>query len=213
MKMHQIILAGTILLSIISGSECRHGSNPVDADSISDNSNGLVPFKVGNKWIFRFYAYDTLGNVETTFSDSFVVMRDTVIGKERWYKIPGFKPMDIDYLDWYTNRSDGIWVRRKYYDSSITYLTFKFPTVKDDYWGNQIQDSTRVLSTSEVVSTPSGTYTCIRYEDHYEFSQLGDVQYYFAPHKGWVQLDLFTQTSSGRLYVIDRRVLINVTLQ
>jgi len=185
----------------------------VPPDSINDNSEGLVPFKVGNKWIIRFYAYDTSGNVIATFLDSFAVRRDTIIGKERWYRLIGLKPADLDTRDWYTNRSDGIWVRRRYYDSSITYLAFKFPTTTGDTWGNQIHDSTRVLSTSQVVSTPSGTDTCIVYEDHYQFSQQGDVHYYFAPKKAWVMMELYTQTNSGRLYVVTRRVLIDAILR
>lgn len=207
-----VICISAMLLNSVA---CKKNSDLiiVPPDSISDNSNGLVPFKVGNKWIFRFYAYDTLGNVETTFLDSFSVRRDTVIGKERWYKIPGFKPADLDTYDWYTNRSDGIWVQRKYYDSSITYLTFKFPTVTGESWGNLIHDSTRTISTDEVVQTPSGVDTCFKYEDHYQFSQLGDVHYYIAPYKGWVQLELFTQSNSGRLYVVNRFVLIKTVLR
>jgi len=184
----------------------------VPPDSISDNSEGLVPFKVGNKWIIRFYAYDTSGNVIATFLDSFAVRRDTIIGKERWYRLIGLKPADLDTRDWYTNRSDGIWVRRRYYDSSITYLTFKFPTVKGDFWGNQIHDSTRTLSTNEVVETPSGIDTCIHYEDHYQFSQLGDFHYYFAPYKGSVVTETFTRTNSGRLYVVEKSELVRAIL-
>jgi len=206
-----LVLAAALTLS----PSCHKDSNPVvvPPDSISDNSEGLVPFKVGNKWIIRFYAYDTSGNVIATFLDSFAVRRDTIIGKERWYRLIGLKPADLDTRDWYTNRSDGIWVRRRYYDSSITYLTFKFPTVKGDFWGNQIHDSTRTLSTNEVVETPSGIDTCIHYEDHYQFSQLGDFHYYFAPNKGWVMFEIFTQTNSGRLYVVNRSVLIRAILQ
>ena len=149
------VLTGMLILILwLGGLECRNDANlVVSPDSIRDNSVGLVPFKVGNKWIFQFYYYDTSGAVITTFLDSFAIVKDTVIGKERWYKIPGFKPADIDHLDWYTNRPDGIWVRRRYYDSSITYLTFKFPTIAGDAWGNSILDSTKTLSTNDVVET------------------------------------------------------------
>ncbi|MBI1807552.1 MAG: hypothetical protein HYR76_10930 [Ignavibacteria bacterium] len=207
-------LAFWLIGGLIFAGNCSRESNPVgNIDCIRDNSDGLTPFKVGNKWIIRFYYYDTSGSVITTFLDSFVVRRDTIIGKERWYKIPGLKPADLDTRDWYTNRSDGIWVRRRYYDSSITYLTFKFPTMEGDSWGNQIHDSTRTVSTNEVIETPSGIDTCIHYEDHYQFSQLGDFHYFIAPHKGWVVFEEFTQTNSGRLYVVARDVLVKAILK
>ena len=183
----------------------------MNTDCINENSDDLTPFKVGNKWIFRFYSYDTTGAVVTTFLDSFSVKRNTVIGKEKWYKIPGFKPADVDILDWYTNRSNGIWVLRRVIspktDTAIAYLAFKYPTTKDESWGSPFGDSTRTISVNEIVTTPSGTDTCIKYEDHYEFYQLGDLNYYFAPHKGWVMLELFTQINSGCLYVVNRFVL------
>lgn len=218
---HLRLIAGMFLSALAVSLSCHKDSNPVNngQDSISDNSTGLVPFKVGNKWIFRFYYYDTSGSIITTFVDSFAVKRDTVIGEERWYSIRGFKPADVDYLDWYTNRSDGIWVLRKVtrsnppIDTAFAYLMFKYPTVQGEYWGSPLGDSTRVLSMNEIIETPSGIDTCIKYEDHFEFSQLGDMQYYFAQRKGWVVFEEFTQTNSGRLYVVARDVLIKAILK
>ncbi|MBI3194444.1 MAG: hypothetical protein HYZ34_08280 [Ignavibacteriae bacterium] len=144
--------------------------------------------------------------------------KDTIIGTEKWYKIINFKGADVDDFDWYTNRSDGIWVLRKVIrsnprvDTAFSYLTFKYPTIEGEYWGSPLLDSTRVLSTNEIVKTPSGIDTCILYEDHYEFSHLGDFHYYFAPGKGWVIFEIFTRTSSGRFYVVNRLVLIRTIL-
>src|SRR5437899_3210594 len=101
-------LAIWFIIGAILIGDCKRESNPINnTDCVYENSAGLTQFKVGNKWIFRFYYYDTSGVVITTFLDSFTVTRDTVIRKERWYKIPGFKPADLDTYDWYTNRSDG----------------------------------------------------------------------------------------------------------
>lgn len=213
----------TILLAGLAGtSSCHKDSNLVNngQDNISDNSEGLVPFKIGNKWYYNYYYYDTTGTPWPGFHyDSAVVTRDTIIGRERWYKIRNFKGPDVDYLDWYTNKSDGIWVLRKvtrtnpHIDTAVGYLTFKYPTVHGEFWGSPLGDSTRVLSVNQIVETPTGTDTCIHYEDHYEFHQLGDFHYFFAPRKGWVMLELFTQTNSGRLYVVNRLILVKTILQ
>lgn len=220
MKWQYIFFTMMILLSGLSGSECRRDCNPVivPPDSISDNSTGLVPFKIGNKWYYNYYYYDTSGTQEPGFHyDSVVVTRDTIINKERWYKIRNFKGPDVDYLDWYTNRSDGIGVLRRvinqYQDTAYAYLTFKYPTMRSEFWGSPLGDSTRVLSMNEVVETPSGIDTCIVYEDHYEFYSLGDFHYYFAPNKGWVMLELFSRTDSGRLFVINRLLLVKAVLR
>jgi len=215
------IVCGILFVATLTLSpSCHKDSNPVvvPPDSISDNSEGLVPFKIGNKWYYNYYYYDTSGTQLPGFHyDSAVVTRDTVISKERWYKIRNFKPADVDDWDWYTNRSDGIWVLRRVInprqDTAYAYLTFKYPTVQGEYWGSPLGDSTRVHSTNEVVETPSGIDTCIKYEDHYEFSNLGDLHYYFAPNKGWVMLELFSRTDSGRLYVVNRLILVQVILR
>ena len=148
-----------------------------------------------------------------------MVSRDTVIGKERWYKIINFKPPDVDDYDWYTNRSDGIWVLRKVIrinppiDTAFEYVTFKYPTMGGEFWGSPLIDSTRAISTNEIIDTPLGIDTCIHYEDHFEFSDLGGFHYYFAPNKGCVMLDLYSQTNSGRLYVACRHVLVKLVLK
>jgi hypothetical protein len=219
MRMRSAILTVFIFTVLIIGGSCQYFPEKiVEPDSISNNSTGLVPFKIGNKWYYNYYYYDTTGAQMQGFHyDSAVVSRDTIIGKERWYKIVNFKPPNVDYLDWYTNRSDGICVLRRvinhFEDTAYAYLTFKYPGQVGEFWGSILRDSTRILSLNDLITTPLGVDTCIHYEDHYEFSNLGDDHYYFAPKKGWVMLELFSRTNSGRLYVVDRLVLIKIVLK
>ncbi len=209
------------LFSLVVGPSCNEETNHLDrAAIIHDNSAGLVPLKIGNEWYYKYYYYDTTGTSLPGFHyDSAAVVRDTIIGQEKWYRAPNLKPADVDDLDWYTNRSDGIWVLRKVtrsnppVDTAIPYLTFKYPTSTGEYWGSPLGDSTRVLSMDEVVVTDSGIDTCIVYEDHYEFARLGDMHYYFSPHRGWVMLEIFTQTPGGRLYVVNRLILDKATIR
>lgn len=213
-----IFLAG-LLTCFLSGIHCRKQSNPVDNNiKIKDNSDGLTPLKIGNKWIYRFCAYDTSGVVIATFLDTIVVKKDTVIKSERWYNIPRFKPADVDFLDYYTNKSDGIWVLRRVigtnYDTAYAYLTFKYPAAAGDFWGTPFGDSARVLSTTEVINTPWGKDTCIKYEDYYQlYSSDGIIfYYYFAPGKGWITFEIYTKTNSGYEYLVNKLSLVEVIL-
>ena len=201
-----LCLTALMLMSL----HCRQESNPNETGPlIHDNSVGLTPFKIGNKWVFQFLSYDSTGTLQTTFTDSITVIRDTLIGNEKWYKIPGFKPADVDYWDWYTNRSDGIWVLRKYLDSAIAFLTFKFPTIPGDGWGNVIHDSTRTLSIEQQADTS------IMYEDHYQLFKSDGVRYYyyFVPSKGWSVFEIYVSLSNGSTYLRNKQVVIRTSLR
>jgi hypothetical protein len=205
----------TIAVNVMS---CDNSSIPVidGKDTIADNSYGLIPLRIGNKWYYSLYYYDTTGTQWPTIHvDSVVVSRDSIIGHERWYKAIGLKGPDIDNWDWYTNRTNGLWVLRKVVlndppiDTAYQYLTFKYPTAKGESWGGIFGDSTHVLSTNELVDTPLGRDTCIHYEDHYQEASLGDMHYYIVPGNGWVMLEEFSTTNSGRLYVVCRAIVTN----
>ncbi|GEM_PF-1524189 len=184
---------------------------------ISNNSDGMVPLKVGNEWIYRYFMYDTSGNEIATFLDTVAVERDTIIGNERWYRVPRLKPADADFFDFYTNRIDGLWVLQRVIgpnsDTAFSYLTFKYPTQPGDSWGNFVGDSTRTSSIAEIIITPSGTDTCIKYEDHFQLYPTDSIifWYYFKPGKGWVMFEIYSTTGSGRQYLLNRLILINAT--
>jgi hypothetical protein len=154
-----------------------------------------------------------------TFVDTVEVKGDTVIGNERWYNAPRLKPPDADFLDFYTNRPDGFWVRRRVVtpnqDTAIHFMTFKYPTQAGESWGNVFGDSARTISTNEVVTTPSGSDTCIEYEDHFQVRGTEGVvfHYYVTPGKGCVQLDIFLESGSGRQYLVNRLILLRALLK
>lgn len=185
---------------------------------IPEHSDGLIPLMNGNRWVIQYLQYDSSGSLMATFVDTIEVKRDTVIGSERWYNAPRLKPPDADYLDFYTNRPDGFWVRRRVVtpnqDTALHYMTFKYPTQAGESWGTPLGDSARTISTNELVTTPAGSDTCIKYEDHLQLRATERVvfHYYVRPGKGWVQLDIFLESGSGRQYLVNRLILLRALL-
>jgi hypothetical protein len=197
--MSRIILIAFVVAFFLAGLSCDLSTH-ADTIPIRENSAGLLPMKLGNKWVFRYYQYDTTGLVEGAYLDSAVVSRDTVVNHERWYKIHQLKPADGDDLDWYTNRSDGLWVLRHLSDTSIAYLNFKFPTAKGESWGNSFRDSTRTIATDSILFvSPSQPDTCIVYEDHCQFRSFGPI-YAFRPSQGLRSIDIYSITNGGNDY-------------
>lgn len=219
-KQHMKYRVLTILCLIIPFA-CKKDSppEPPTPSIIHDNSEGLMPLTIGNRWTIRYFMYDTTGAEIATFLDTVVIKRDTVIGNERWYNSARLKPPEADFLDFYTNRSDGFWVRRRVirsgWDTAFSYVTFKYPTQPGESWGNVLGDSTRTVSTREIVTTPSGTDTCIKYEDHFQlFAYDGIIfYYYFKPTKGWVMFEIYSKTAGGRHYLLNKLVLVSVSLR
>jgi hypothetical protein len=213
--MKRMLLITAFFVSVLAGMSCDLFTDP-ENPPIKDNSVGLVPMKLGNKWVFRYIQYDTAGGIEYTRLDSAVVSRDTLINAERWYKIRGLKPASGDGGDWYTNRNDGVWVLRSYLDTAIAYVQFKFPTYAGESWGNQIQDSSRALAVDSVVVTPpSRQDTCILYETSFQLYPEDGIRfiYSFAPYKGFRLLDIYSTSDGGRLYLNNRFELVQENLR
>lgn len=212
-----IVLLLATLAPFIS---CKNGPpGPPRPPEILDNSDGLIPLRVGNEWIYQYYLYDTSGAVIATFLDTVKVKKDTVLGNERWYNAPRLKPADVDFLDFYTNRINGLWVRRRVirpdWDTAFYYLTFKYPVDQGQFWGSQLGDSTRAISINEIVTTPSGVDTCIKYEDHFQLYAADGIifYYYLRPNKGWVMFEIYSKTNSGRQYLLNRLVLVSANIR
>src|SRR5450759_4218995 len=103
------------LSTIISLDGCKENATSPETN-VTQN---ILPLAIGNVWIYQVDIYvDSTGNVDdhpvSTQFDTMQVVRDSVIGNERWFAI-SYSTQGKTYFtgqNFYTNRVDGIYVLR-----------------------------------------------------------------------------------------------------
>src|SRR4051794_32749435 len=69
----------SIFLICCSKDERTPGPSPTE-------SEGLMPLKTGNNWIFEKINYDSVGNVEKTSNDTLVILSSISINDTTYYE-------------------------------------------------------------------------------------------------------------------------------
>jgi hypothetical protein len=145
------------LISVLWISACsKKDSNPVTPNS----PTAIFPLAAGNQWIMQSYFYSGSAWIPTT-KDTTGIKRDTTISGEKWYTMG-----DNTYM---TNRSDGLW---QFTAEDGAQLMFKYPVQVNDSFkqitGNAASgfdtSFVKVLSISQSVVVPAGTFTCVTYQ-------------------------------------------------
>lgn len=143
----------------------------------------IMPLAVGNMWVYSVSYQDTLHFYH--YEDTILITRDTVIGGESWY---------VDQRGYhYANRSDGLYLL----NNGQPVLALKFPANINDSFPSPFvipgppYEPIRnlvVQSTSQSVTVPKGTYTCIVYRtpDDPAFP-AGYADYRYCPNVGLIQ--------------------------
>ncbi|RKX29265.1 MAG: hypothetical protein DRP47_02195 [Candidatus Zixiibacteriota bacterium] len=164
----KVMVVFTILCALMCVISC-------DDDGVSNNetSSVIMPLTVGNSWTWERLGRDTLGDTIWIDTCHNIVVSDTTIDSETWYKLVS----NCGKVGLKANRSDGLWSR---ISPDETDLIAKYPASVGDHWFNQ--GSTTQLSTivtDTVITVPAGTYSCIGYQwDHINGSNSFGINFY-----------------------------------
>ena len=190
-----------LLLSILTLSSCKKDDNPANP---SPTSQEILPLKAGNTWVFRVTGFDTTGTVTGTGgSFSIVIGKDTVIGNDTWHQFQS----NNSFL---TNKPDGVWLMQTGASPVAPALYYKYPAnVGDSLSWSTFQVS--VYSNNISVTVPLGTYSCYQYRNTYNSISIEDD--YLAPGIGFIAIDSYSITASGREYCAAKLSLVSVTIK
>jgi hypothetical protein len=140
------------LIGLFSFSGCSSSSEPCTPIK---TSGPIIPLAIGNEWIYRVTQYqDESGIIGFVHYDTMRVIRDSLIGGEKWYLMTD---------GWSTNRSDGLW--GLYYvtpDSTIPVLLWKYPAKSGEVI-RKLDDSIMVVSIDSAISIPYGCFLTNQY--------------------------------------------------
>ncbi|HUI29251.1 MAG TPA: hypothetical protein VLX91_03465 [Candidatus Acidoferrales bacterium] len=156
----------------------------------------------------QYTVYDTTGIVEGMIYDTAKAATDRTISGVTWYRITSKV-----FGGFIANESDGLWT----YDSSSggSSLVFKYPANVGDNWdavmNTSIAYQVTVQSVNATINVPKGTYTCYDYKMLLN-SQPG-LEVYLSPGIGFVAMEVYSFTKSGRSYKQAYGELTSVTLK
>ena len=167
-----------LLLIFISLTGCEK-SGTVDHGSEVTNSP-IMPLAVGNVW--RLKCTQTLPDTTRIVYDSIYILNDTIVQDQRTFRVDlaeGAGP----YQSFLFIRPNGLY-SLSVNDSIQFTLRFKCPAETGDQydsWGGRMT----VLSTSDTVQVPAGTFICYHYISGYAPNYFSD--YWYAPNIGFVK--------------------------
>lgn len=189
------------------------------SDALPTETEGsvIMPLKTGNTWIGTATTYDREGNIVSVRQDTIAIVQALQIGEELWHEANGGTL--------YRNAADGL-----YTSGECICLEAKYPAAQLDTFNTlppaqvlipgssepvvQIVTS-KVLATSEQVSTPAGTFRTYHYAPVIVAPAgarfLQERHSYYVPDLGPVRIDDYT---GGRQegYLSRRWELVKVTL-
>jgi hypothetical protein len=203
--MKSILIFILLNLAVFTLSSCKK-SNPVSTPA----EEQIYPLAIGDTWVTLSTVYDTTGVVLWTELDTSTVWSDTIVSGKMWYSISSLPSRGPIY---YTNESDGFW--EMIVGISGPTLLYKFPANAGDTWsvqGNAVSfNKGSLLSNGVSVTVPKGTYDCYEYR-MFENSQLVEDAYFY-PGVGLVELNVYSNTNSGRPYIQVQGELVSFSLK
>ncbi|MDP4220207.1 MAG: hypothetical protein Q8916_08130 [Bacteroidota bacterium] len=179
--MNRITLIILLSVSFLAAS-CKSPSSPSQA-----NYGDLIPIKTGNQWIYQSTSSDTTGNVIAVHTDTSIVGLAVEIDSSIWnvFTFPGSTLLQAQFI---SSRNDGLWLFDDQ-QSGTPLLEFKYPSnigeenvVLNDSSGlgngSVIQFVTKLVSSTESVTTKAGVFICYHYQDMFKvLSPSGNVQF------------------------------------
>jgi hypothetical protein len=197
--MKSFVIAMLFCFAAMMLTSCKK-ENPVESSSTAKQ---IWPLKSGNAWAYHVIEYDTTGVITQSGSGAIAVTKDTIVGADTWYQISGFGSSGSMF---YANRSDGLWIMSNNTSGIFKGLIFKYPVNTGESW-NLGGDQVFLQSTDTVITVPAGTFHCYAYR-----LSMSDY-YYFCPGVGFIAMDSYSRTSSGRPYIIEHLSTISFTLK
>jgi len=185
LTLYSLLVSLALLFTI---SSCKK-SNPVGPS----NSQQILPLKIGDTWLIEYTVYDTTEAIEGTMYDTAMVKTDTVISGVTWHRVSS---ITIDGV--FTDKSDGLWG----FGSTGGFVIFRYPANVGDTWNAPMNSSATyeitLESDSASVTVPKGTYVC--YDYRMLLNSLPKLEVYLSPGVGFVAMDVYSTTKSGRSY-------------
>ncbi len=198
--MEKTILKKSILISILSVIAIVFITSCDDSSTKPTVIEELIPFKIGNYWIYDVFSYDTLGNVTNQYEQIDKIVSDTIINNERVYMKIDYIEDQIEMSGALIKRADGIYI---YFDQVGAFMVWKFPILKGENFDVMGRVWT-VESTNYNYVTSIRNFSCY----HYAIVSYNEKQsFYFQPGVGCVAIELFGTTQSGRNYIQQKFVL------
>lgn len=188
-------------------------------------SEGLIPFRVGNRWAFkRFNVVDSLGTLVPSDTSEIVVLKDALFNGTPWFQ--SNTPWPAGYA--YTNKPQGCYLRGWLNNNLTTeFLEYKYPATPNESYTVPIlflgadsvwlQDSLRivtVLSTDTLVTVPAGTFHCYQFRFQYNYPNWREsYDEFVSPGFGWIVKNYYERTAAGTPRLRATLVLTNLQVQ
>lgn len=151
----------SLILPLLGGCS-KEASNPAAPGSAPQ----IWPLAVGNRWTMDYYRYNSrIDELQYLGIQAYRIGRDTLLDGIRWYEGSG---SDVGF-ELMANFADGFWIRL---DPEGLFPVFPYPAMPgstrriitgDARFGFDTTLCT-VLSISESVTVPAGTFSCISYQ-------------------------------------------------
>ncbi|HET9135335.1 MAG TPA: hypothetical protein VFO76_01760 [Candidatus Kapabacteria bacterium] len=167
-----------------------------------------MPLAVGNEWHYHFmYHYGGVSDTSATQENRIRVIKDTIVGDERWSMILTNCGDTTSGESFVTNRTGGLY--RFFRKALMPSYDLPYPATvgttvvrRDTFnWAFEI-DSLYVQSTNKLVTVPAGTFSTFLYNHMYIFispnSQGADTtlhEEYYAPGIGFIKGLYYNSTS------------------
>ena len=195
--MKQYILCAFVFITFFG---CKK-DNPITAQG----PTYIYPLEIGNLWNFTITDYDSLSNVISSYGHQAEIVKDTMIGNERWFQ------SDVCALP-ITNRNDGFYVTLRGAGSAlIPELYLPFPATLGQL--SQSAWSIKVISTDTIITANNKEYHCYGYV----VKGISDEEYnntlFVAPGIGPIQQESYVTLTSGRRFLYELSVLESYVLK
>ena len=182
-----------ILLALGFLTNCKDNStNP------PDNSNGIIPLKIGNYWINKTTEHDSSGVIKATSYDTSRIISSINLSGRLYYS--------TETHLFVFNSSDGFCLKDTS-DLSIQFLIYKYPgNVGDKFLQFLMTDTTTIESINFEYTIPVGKFTCYVYN-------TGNYQYeYLSPSVGVVAKLEYDTTKYGYKFLSSKTELFEYHL-
>jgi hypothetical protein len=188
--------------AILSGCKTEGTTEPIPSGP-RDSNAVILPLKVGNRWIYKTTDYDSTGTPLRSRGDTTTIVRDTMIGSEKWFIDQGGVVQ--------TNRTTGLHLMDQ---TGETYLVNAYPATLNQTYRiyGAYGVTVKVMSLNQSVATTAGTFTCVVYEWRLTSTgnKLSSLSY--SPNVGLAKLETFLLRSDGQVYLGTAKELISVSL-
>jgi hypothetical protein len=184
----------TLLILSICFNSCKD-----NITSPNPKIEGIIPLAVGNTWVYKNVTYNW------NEFDTMKVVRDSIIGDERWYAIRhSFSSWD----EFYTNRIDGLYLLSSFPTSPPTaYKYFKYPSSVGDSSVVNEGMVLKLVSNSDTVRVNGQQFICFTYLQYILYGSERDTTgyrlIYMMPKVGIIKRDYYSSNNkSDNSYVL-----------